>query len=70
MNTSILRSLFCGAILAAFAIGTSLKADDTSTSDGSASDTAKPHHCHHHHCCKDKDKDADAGKSDSSGDSQ
>jgi hypothetical protein len=56
-------------MLAAFAIGTSLKADDTSTTDGSGTDTAKPHHKHHHHCCKCQDKDA-ASKTDSSTDSQ
>jgi hypothetical protein len=69
MNTSILRSVFCGAILAAFAVGTALRADDTSTTDGSGTDTAKPHHKHHHHCCKCQDKDA-ASKTDSSTDSQ
>ena len=45
MNKNILRLLTCSALLSVMGLGTSLKADDTSSSD-----TAKPHHHHHHHC--------------------
>jgi hypothetical protein len=45
MTKNILRLLTCSALLSVLGLGTSLKADDTSSSD-----TAKPHHHHHHHC--------------------
>jgi hypothetical protein len=66
MKSNLLRSIVCGAILAAVPMSTSLMADDTSTASSGDGSTTTCTCKHHHHHCHNKDKDQDAGKDSSS----
>lgn len=52
MKSTILRLLCCGLALSALTLGSTLKADDSQTNDGTDTNNTQQHHHHHHHHCQ------------------